>query len=83
MEITPTETGPLVKLQVAAGAALPLRAKLITPAGAIALVVPVTVAVKTIEPPKVRVLGVEVRRIVGVAGATVVAEADATAPTAM
>ena len=82
MEITPTETGPLVKLQVAAGAALPLRAKLITPAGATALVVPVTVATKVIVLPKVGV-PVEVRTTVGVAAATRVVEADATAPTAM
>ena len=79
----PTETGPLVKLQVAAGLAVPVKVKLMTPAGATALVVPVTVAVKTIELPRTKVLGVEVRTTVGVVTATVVVDADATAPTAM
>ena len=47
------------------------------------MVVPVTVAVKTIELPRTKVLGVEVRTTVGVVTATVVVDADATAPTAM
>ena len=81
MEITPSEIGPVALLQIAAGAALPVRAKLITPAGARALLLPVTVAVKVMEPPKV---GVEelVSTRVGVAGATTVA-LDEIAPTAL
>lgn len=80
--MTPTEIGPEVVLQVVAGLAVPEIAKLITPAGAAALALPVTVAVKVTEPPRV---GVEllVRTTVGVAAATVVALVEATTPTAL
>ena len=80
--MTPTEIGPEVVLQVVAGLALPEIANVITPAGAAAFALPVTVAVKVTEPPRV---GVEVlvRTTVGVAAATTVEVVDATTPTAL
>ena len=57
-------------------------AKLITPAGATAVLTPVTVAVKVTEPPKVGV-EVELKVIVGVAAATRVSLVEVTAPTAL
>ena len=53
-----------------------------TPAGATALVVPVTVATKVIVLPRVGV-PVDVSTTFAVALETVVVDADATAPTAM
>ena len=81
MEITPIETGPVALLHVGVGFPGAVSAKLITPAGAAAFTLPVTVAVKVMEPPRV---GVEllVNTTVGVAEAMRVEE-DVTAPTAL
>ena len=79
---TPTDT-PVVVLLHDVMPPVPDTAKVIKPAGAVALVVPITVAVKTTEPPSVRVLGAEERTTLGVALATVVVEAEETTPTAL
>ena len=62
--------------------AVPDIAKVITPFGAAAPVVPVTVAVKITEPPRVGALE-DVNTTLGVAVTTVVEPADATAATAL
>ena len=54
-----------------------------TPAGATALVVPVTVAVKITEPPRTKVPGADVSTTLGVPGPTIVEEEEATTPTAL
>ena len=80
METEPTETGPLVALQLGVPT-LPVKMKFIAPTGATAFVVPVTVAVNTTEPPRIKMLGAEVRTTLGVPAETVVVEPAATAPT--
>ena len=69
-------------MQVAVGVGRPLMAKPITPVGALAPVDPLTVAVKSREPPRV---GVELvlMATVGVTLATTVLVDDEVAPTAL
>jgi hypothetical protein len=78
--MTPVETPEVEVLQLLAA---PVTAKLIRPLGARALAVPVTVAVKSSEPPSVGLAGLTVSTTVGRASATVVVDEEATAPTAL
>lgn len=80
MLITPNEVGPVAFTQLVAPA-VPEIAKVITPAGAAAFVVPVTVAVKVTAPPRVKVEAEELITIVGVPRATVVAVVELTVET--
>jgi len=75
----PAETGPVFEVQEVAPP-LPETLHVITPAGAIALVVPVTVAVNTTDPPRVGVL-TDVFVIAGVAFDTPVVEDEIVAET--
>jgi hypothetical protein len=52
--------------------ALPVIPQVIVPAGAVAPVIPVTVAVYVIVPPSTGLAGEEATEIVGVAGATTI-----------
>lgn len=81
METTPTKTGPVAEEQVTTPP-VPEILQVITPAGATALMVPVTVAVKTIKPPRAGVLA-ELLVIVGVAFATAVVEDEFVAETTL
>jgi len=74
VETTPTETGPVVDAQTAA-LPVPEIDQFITPLGATAFAVPVTVAVKTTEPPSAGTLE-EAFAIVGAALATVVEDPE-------
>ena len=78
--MTPVETPGVEVLQLLAA---PVTAKLIRPLGASALAVPVTVAVKSSEPPSDGLAGATVSTTVGRASATVVVDEEATAPTAL
>jgi len=76
---TPETIGPVVVEQETT-LAVPEIDQLMVPLGATALVVPVTVAVKIVEPPREGVV-VETRVAVAVAFATVVVEDEAVAET--
>ena len=78
--MTPVDTHGVELLQLLAA---PEIAKLITPLGARALAVPVTVAVKSSEPPRVGLAGLTVSTTAGGTKATAVLEALATAATAL
>ena len=67
---TPVLLAAVVLVQVAVGVGTPLIAKPITPVGATAPVVPVSVAVNTSEPPRVGVELVLMARV-GATGETV------------
>ena len=83
METEPTEIGPLVAVQLGVPT-LPVNAKDITPAGAIAFAAPVTVAVNMTEPlSKVKVLGEALSTIVGVATEIAVVVDEMMAPTGL
>ena len=56
--------------------ALPVTPQLMDPAGAVAPVIPVTVAVYVIVPPSTGLTGVVAIKIVGVAGATTIESGD-------
>lgn len=72
MDPEPAE-GPVFVLQVEV---LPVTPHVIVPAGAVAPVIPVTVAEKVIVPPKTGLAGEVVTNMVGVAGATTIDSGD-------
>jgi len=72
----------VVLLQVGVGVGLPVMTKFMTPLGAVAPLDPVTVALKSSEPPRVGVERVLMATI-GATAATKVADEEEVAPTAL
>jgi hypothetical protein len=80
--ITPLEVGA-GWLEQLVTPPVPEIAKVRAPLGAIALALPVTVAVKVTDPPKVSEVGLAVNTTVGLAAATTVELLEAVAATAL